>query len=141
MNTTQFNHAHKEQWYIIDAKDQTLGRLSTRVASILRGKNAIQYAPDTNLKQHVIVLNAQYVYVSGKKSGQKIYRRHSGTPGGMKTETFEELKNRLPNRIIEHAVKGMLPKGPLGRKLFTQMKVYSGSTHPHEAQKPQAIAI
>jgi large subunit ribosomal protein L13 len=129
------------QWYVIDAADQRLGRLATAIARILRGKNKAIYTPHMDTGDFVIVINAEKVVVTGKKRSQKLYRRHSGRPGGMKTETFDQLQARIPERIIEHAVKGMLPKNSLGRKLFTKLKVYAGAEHPHQAQKPQSLTI
>lgn len=131
----------EQNWYVIDAEGQRLGRLATEIAMILRGKNKPTYSPHMDTGDFVIVVNADKVVVTGKKSSQKIYRRHSGRPGGMKTETFAHLQARLPERIIEKAVKGMLPKNSLGRKLFTKLKVYAGATHPHDAQKPQPLTI
>ncbi|MEQ8974195.1 MAG: 50S ribosomal protein L13 [Coleofasciculus sp. C1-SOL-03] len=131
----------EQNWYVIDAEGQRLGRLATEIAMILRGKNKPTYSPHMDTGDFVIVVNAEKVVVTGKKSSQKIYRRHSGRPGGMKTETFAHLQARLPERIIEKAVKGMLPKNSLGRKLFTKLKVYGGATHPHDAQKPQPLTI
>lgn len=131
----------EQNWYVIDAEGQRLGRLATGIAMILRGKNKPTYSPHMDTGDFVIVVNAEKVVVTGKKSSQKLYRRHSGRPGGMKTETFEHLQARIPERIIEKAVKGMLPKNSLGRKLFTKLKVYAGETHPHDAQKPQALTI
>nr|ALL97240.1 ribosomal protein L13 [Pyropia endiviifolia] len=128
-------------WYIIDAKNQTLGRISTHISNILRGKNKPSYTPYLDTGDYVIVINSSQVSVSGNKTNQKLYRRHSGQPGGLKVETFEQLQTRLPNRIIEKSVKGMLPKGPLGRKLFTKLKVYAGPLHPHVAQKPQEYIV
>nr|YP_010338111.1 ribosomal protein L13 [Erythrolobus coxiae]UNJ17696.1 ribosomal protein L13 [Erythrolobus coxiae] len=143
MNITKFsdNNQTDTKWYLVDAKDKTLGRLSTVVASVLRGKNSPYYSPHTNLKHHIVVINAEKITVTGQKTSQKLYRRHSGTPGGMKVETFKQVQERLPSRILEHSIRGMLPKGPLGRKLFTQLKVYTGENHPHEAQKPLIINI
>jgi large subunit ribosomal protein L13 len=129
------------QWYVVDASNQCLGRLASEIAKILRGKNKPQYTPHLDTGDFVIVVNAEKVAVTGKKRTQKIYRRHSGRPGGMKTETFADLQKRLPERIIEHAVKGMLPKNRLGRQLFGKLKVYAGPAHPHQAQKPQEIKI
>lgn len=129
------------EWYIVDASNQRLGRLASEIAMILRGKRKPEYTPHMDTGDFVIVVNAEKVAVTGKKRTQKVYRRHSGRPGGMKTETFAKLQNRLPERIIEHAVKGMLPKNSLGRQLFTKLKVYAGPTHPHEAQKPQELKI
>ncbi|NJK47962.1 50S ribosomal protein L13 [Candidatus Gracilibacteria bacterium] len=130
-----------QKWYVIDAADQRLGRLASEIAKILRGKNKAIFTPHMDTGDFAIVINAEKVIVTGKKPKQKLYRRHSGRPGGMKTETFEQLQNRLPERIIETAVKGMLPKNSLGRQLFTKLKVYSGSVHPHQAQQPEELKI
>ncbi|MGD1951110.1 MAG: 50S ribosomal protein L13 [Leptolyngbyaceae cyanobacterium] len=130
-----------KKWYVVDAADKRLGRLATEVASILRGKNKPTFTPNMDTGDFVIVINAEKVSVTGNKRQQKLYRRHSGRPGGMKVETFDQLQNRIPERIIEKAVKGMLPKNALGRKLFTNLKVYAGSEHPHAAQQPEAINI
>jgi large subunit ribosomal protein L13 len=131
----------EQKWYLVDATDQRLGRLASAIAMILRGKNKPIYTPHMDTGDFVIVVNAEKVAVTGKKRTQKLYRRHSGRPGGMKTETFAKLQGRVPERIIEQAVKGMLPKNSLGRQLFTKLKVYAGDTHPHQAQKPQALTI
>jgi large subunit ribosomal protein L13 len=128
-------------WYIIDAENQRLGRLASEVAMVLRGKNKPTYTPHLDTGDFVIIINAEKIDVTGKKRSQKLYRRHSGRPGGMKTETFTQLQDRLPERIIEQAVKGMLPKNTLGRQLFTKLKVYAGSNHPHQAQKPEVLEI
>ena len=130
-----------QKWYLIDAADQRLGRLAAEIARILRGKNKPIFTPHLDAGDFVIVVNAEKVAVTGKKREQKLYRRHSGRPGGMKIETFDKLQARIPERIIEHAVKGMLPKNTLGRKLFTKLKVYAGPEHPHQAQKPEALTI
>lgn len=127
------------QWYLIDASDKKLGRLSTEISRILMGKNTPQFHPSQKINQAVIVINAEKVEVSGKKRYDKFYKRYSGYQGGMTIETFDELQKRIPNRIIEKSVKGMLPKGPLGRTLFTKLKVYAGERHPHLAQKPTII--
>ncbi|MBD2552323.1 MAG: 50S ribosomal protein L13 [Limnothrix sp. CACIAM 69d] len=129
------------QWYVVDAAGQRLGRLATEVASVLRGKNKPTYTPHLDTGDFVVIVNADKVEVTGKKRTQKVYRRHSGRPGGMKTESFEKLQNRLPERIVEHAVKGMLPKNALGRQLFRKLKVYAGADHPHTAQQPQVLTI
>lgn len=129
------------QWYLVDAENQTLGRLASEVASVLRGKNKPTFTPHLDTGDFVIVINADKVQVSGNKATQKIYRRHSGRPGGMKTETFEHLQARLPERIVEKAIKGMLPHNALGRQLFRKLKVYKGSEHPHAAQQPQVLAL
>jgi large subunit ribosomal protein L13 len=131
----------EREWYIVDATDKRLGRLATEIAMILRGKNKPEYTPHMDTGGFVIVVNAEKVTVTGKKRTQKIYRRHSGRPGGMKTETFAKLQDRLPERIIEVAVKGMLPKNSLGRQLFTKLKVYAGADHPHAAQQPKELQI
>jgi large subunit ribosomal protein L13 len=127
------------RWFIIDAKDKRLGRLTTEVVNVLRGKNTPFYNPSQDLGNYVIIINAEKIVVTGKKATQKKYMRHSGRPGGKTIETFEELQNRIPTRIIEKAVKGMLPKNRLGRQLFTKLKVYVGDQHPHEAQKPEQL--
>ncbi len=131
----------EREWYIVDATDKRLGRLATEIAMILRGKNKPEYTPHMDTGGFVVVVNAEKVTVTGKKRTQKIYRRHSGRPGGMKTETFAKLQDRLPERIIEVAVKGMLPKNSLGRQLFTKLKVYAGADHPHAAQQPKELKI
>jgi large subunit ribosomal protein L13 len=130
-----------QKWYVVDAADQRLGRLATQIAMVLRGKNKPHYTPFMDTGDFVIVINAEKVSVTGKKSEQKLYRRHSGRPGGMKEETFGDLQKRLPERIIEKAVKGMLPKTSLGRQLFTKLKVYAGPDHPHQSQQPEALKI
>lgn len=128
-------------WYVVDATNQRLGRLASEVAVVLRGKNKPTYTPHMDTGDFVIVINAEKIEVTGKKRSQKLYRRHSGRPGGMKTETFAKLQDRLPERIIEQAVKGMLPKNTLGRQLFTKLKVYAGSSHPHSAQQPEVLNL
>tara|TARA_Y100001968_G_scaffold216436_1_gene199166 strand:+ start:4580 stop:5032 length:453 start_codon:yes stop_codon:yes gene_type:complete len=127
------------QWYLVDAENQTLGRLATEVASVLRGKNKPHYTPHLDTGDFVIVINAEKIQVSGNKSEQKLYRRHSGRPGGMKVETFNSLQGRIPERIVEKAIKGMLPHNALGRQLFRKLKVYKGPDHPHSAQNPEMI--
>ncbi|WP_416676478.1 50S ribosomal protein L13 [Egbenema bharatensis] len=129
------------KWYVVDAENQRLGRLATEIAMILRGKNKPTYTPHMDTGDFVIVVNADKIAVTGRKSSQKLYRRHSGRPGGMKTETYSQLQARIPERIIEQAVKGMLPKNALGRQLFTKLKVYAGTNHPHQAQKPEVLEI
>jgi large subunit ribosomal protein L13 len=129
------------QWYLVDAADQRLGRLAAEIAKILRGKNKPIFTPHMDTGDFVVVVNAEKIAVTGNKRQQKLYRRHSGRPGGMKTETFEKLQARIPERIIEQAVKGMLPKNSLGRRLFTKLKVYVGPEHPHQAQQPEALTI
>ena len=143
MNTTLFYTKQEEdyKWFLIDANLKTLGRLSTEVSKILTGKVDACYSPGQQIKNAVIIVNAEKICVTGKKYTEKFYRRHSGRPGGMTIETFKELQNRLPARVIEKAVKGMLPKGPLGKRLFTKLKVYKGPEHPHGAQNPKQITI
>lgn len=132
---------HDCKWYIIDAESKTLGRLATEAARILVGKNLPSYNPSRDIKNAVIIINADKVEISGKKGLNKFYRHHSGQVGGMKLETFNELQERLPGRVVEKAIKGMLPKGPLGRHLYTKLKVYKGNQHPHSAQKPEIVNI
>ena len=131
----------KRDWYVVDAENQTLGRLATEVAAVLRGKNNPSFTPHLDAGDFVVVVNAEKVRVSGKKPQQKLYRRHSGRPGGMKTETFEALQERIPERIVEKAIKGMLPHNALGRQMFRKLKVYKGGEHPHHAQKPQPLQL
>jgi large subunit ribosomal protein L13 len=138
---SQASLEQEQNWYIVDAENQRLGRLASAVAMVLRGKNKPIYTPHMDTGDFVIIINAEKVAVTGKKSSQKLYRRHSGRPGGMKTETFAKLQARLPERIIEQAVRGMLPKNTLGRQLFTKMKVYAGPDHPHQAQQPKQLEI
>ena len=126
----------KRNWFLVDAKGQTLGRLASEIANVLRGKNKPSFTPHLDTGDFVIVVNAEKIEVSGKKASQKLYRRHSGRPGGMKIEKFETLRDRIPERIIEQAVKGMLPHNTLGRQQFKKLKVYKGSEHPHDAQNP-----
>jgi large subunit ribosomal protein L13 len=143
MNTTSVPSIDsiERQWYLVDAENQTLGRLATEVASVLRGKNKATYTPHLDTGDFVVVVNADKIRVSGNKPQQKLYRRHSGRPGGMKVETFEHLQERLPERIVEKAVKGMLPHNALGRQMFRKLKVYKGSEHPHAAQQPQPLKL
>lgn len=131
----------ERNWYVVDAANQRLGRLASEIAMVLRGKNKPVYTPHLDTGDFVIVVNAEKVEVTGKKRTQKLYRRHSGRPGGMKVETFAKLQARLPERVIEQAVKGMLPKNTLGRQLFTKLKVYVGPNHPHQAQMPEVLEI
>ncbi|MFM7634637.1 MAG: 50S ribosomal protein L13 [Cyanobacteriota bacterium] len=131
----------ERQWYLVDAENQTLGRLASEVASVLRGKNKPTFTPHLDTGDFVIVINADKIRVSGNKPTQKLYRRHSGRPGGMKTETFAHLQARIPERIVEKAIQGMLPHNALGRQLFRKLKVYKGSEHPHAAQQPQVLAL
>lgn len=143
MNKTPLprHDAIERRWYLIDAADQRLGRLAVVVADLLRGKHKPSFTPHMDVGDFVIIINAEKITVTGKKSQQKVYRRHSGRPGGMKTETFANLQARIPERIVEKAIKGMLPHTTLGRQQFTKLKVYKGSEHPHEAQQPQVFPL
>ncbi|WP_324825811.1 50S ribosomal protein L13 [Sinanaerobacter sp. ZZT-01] len=127
----------ERKWYVIDAEGKTLGRLATEIASILRGKRKPIYTPHVDTGDYVIVVNAEKVEVTGKKRKEKIYKRHTGFPGGLRELTFEKLQARKPEEIIRHAVKGMMPKGPLGREMYKKLKVYAGPEHNHAAQKPE----
>ena len=129
------------QWYLVDAENQTLGRLATEVAAVLRGKNKPYFTPHLDTGDFVVIVNAEKIQVTGRKGTQKLYRRHSGRPGGMKVETFNALQERIPERIVEKAIKGMLPHNALGRQLFRKLKVYKGSEHPHAAQNPKVLSI
>ncbi len=129
----------ERNWLVVDAAGQHLGRLATIVAGLIRGKHRSNFTPHLDTGDFVIVINAEKVEVTGRKPAQKLYRRNSGRPGGMKVETFSHLQARLPERIVEKAVWGMLPHTRLGRAQFTKLKVYKGSQHPHEAQKPETI--
>lgn len=143
MNKTILDTKEKDtyKWYVVDANAKNLGRLSSEISKVLLGKNTAHYSPNTSSKNSVIVINAEKIEVTGKKRTDKFYRRHSGRPGGLTIETFEELQARIPNRIIEKSVKGMLPKGRLGRNLFSNLKVYAGNSHPHTSQKPELLNI
>lgn len=131
----------KRNWYVIDAKDKTLGRLATELARRLRGKHKAIFTPHIDTGDFIIVINAREVQVTGRKLNDKIYYHHSGYPGGIKSESFNQLRDKAPERLIELAVKGMLPKGPLGRAMFRKLKVYADGNHPHHAQQPQLIEI
>lgn len=128
-------------WWVVDATGLPLGRLASEVAQVLRGKHKPTYAPHMDTGDHVIVVNADKVAVTSEKGQQKIYYRHSGFPGGIKAETFEALKARRPEAIIERAVRGMLPKNKLGRQMARKLKVYAGGEHPHEAQGPAPLDL
>ena len=129
------------QWFVVDATEQTLGRLASEIARRLRGKHKPIYTPHVDTGDYVIVVNADKVRVTGKKRTDKMYYRHSGYPGGLKSISFQRLVDKAPQRIIEHAVKGMLPKGPLGRAMFRKLKVFAGPEHQHNAQKPQSLTL
>ena len=129
------------KWYVVDATGMTLGRLSAEVAKVLRGKNKAIFTPHLDTGDYVIVTNAANVKVTGKKLDQKIYYHHSDYVGGMKETTLREMLNTHPDRVIEHAVKGMLPKGPLGRQMYTKLFVYAGPDHKQQAQKPEVLTF
>jgi large subunit ribosomal protein L13 len=131
----------ERNWYVIDAQGQTLGRLATRVATILRGKNKPLYTPHVDCGDYVIVVNAEKIHVTGQKMAQKKYYRHSGYPGGLKEVTLRDQLQKFPNRVVEAAVRGMLPKNRLGRQMFKKLKVYAGPNHPHQAQQPKPMAL
>ena len=129
----------ERKWYVVDAADYTLGRLASEVAKVLRGKNKPCYTPHQEVGDYVIIINAEKAVVTGGKETKKLYRRHSGFLGGLKTAVYRDVLAKKPTFPMEQAVKGMLPKGRLGRKLFTNLKVYAGAQHPHSAQKPEVI--
>lgn len=131
----------ERSWVLVDAEGQTLGRLATQVAMILRGKNKPQYTPHTDTGDYVVVINADKVQLTGNKAEAKRYYRHSGYLGGLKSESYLEAMEKHPERVIEHAVRGMLPKTTLGRQQFTKLKVYAGPEHPHTAQNPVKIEL
>lgn len=129
------------KWYVVDATDVALGRLASEVAKVLRGKNKAIYTPHMDTGDYVIVINAEKVKITGKKLDQKIYYHHSDYVGGMKETTLREMLAKKPEEVIEHAVKGMLPKGPLGRQMYTKLHVYAGPEHKNEAQKPEVLTF
>ena len=129
------------KWYVVDAEGKTLGRLASEVAKVLRGKNKAIFTPHIDTGDYVIVVNAEKIKVTGKKLEQKVYYRHSDYVGGMKETTLKEMLNKHPERVIEYAVKGMLPKGPLGREMYKKLFVYAGPEHKHAAQKPEELTF
>ena len=129
-----------ERWWVVDAEDQILGRLATRIAVKLRGKDKPIYSPHADTGDYVIVVNAEKIQVTGRKLTDKLYYRHSGYPGGLKVTPFKDMLAKRPERVIEFAVRGMLPKNALGRKLFRKLRVYAGPDHPHTAQQPQPLS-
>ena len=131
----------ERDWYVVDAKGKTLGRLATEVAGRLRGKHKPVYTPHVDTGDYIVVINADKVQVTGNKRSDKIYRRHSGYPGGLKSISFEKLILRKPEMVIELAVKGMLPRNPLGRAMYRKLKVYAGAEHPHAAQQPKELIV
>ena len=142
MNSFMANPAKVERkWYVVDATGYTLGRLASEVAKVLRGKNKPIFTPHIDTGDYVIIVNAEKIKVTGKKLDQKIYYHHSDYVGGMKETTLREMMNKKPEKVIELAVKGMLPKGPLGRQMYTKLHVYAGPEHNHEAQKPEVLTF
>jgi large subunit ribosomal protein L13 len=131
----------ERKWYVIDAAGKTLGRLATEIARILRGKNKRQYTPHVDVGDFVVVVNADRVVVTGKKAEQKVYRRHSGYPGGLKTTSYEQMMERRPAEILRKAVYGMMPKTRLARQQMRKLKIYAGPEHPHAAQNPQRLEV
>ena len=128
-------------WYVVDATGQTLGRLASEIARRLRGKHKAEYTPHVDAGDYIIVVNAEKVFVSGSKETKKIYYRHSGYPGGIKSTSLKRLRESKPEELLEKAVKGMLPRNPLGRAVFRKLKVYAGDTHPHGAQQPKTMVL
>ena len=131
----------KRDWYIVDAEGKTLGRMAAEIAHRLRGKHKPEYTPHVDTGDYIVVINAEKVRVTGNKAKDKMYHSHTGYPGGLKSISFEKLIDKAPERVIQSAVKGMLPKGPLGRAMFKKMKVYAGEAHPHTAQQPQELTL
>lgn len=131
----------QKDWYVVDATGQTLGRLVTQVARVLSGKHKPTYSPAVDVGDYVIVINADKIHVTGKKLDQKVYYRHSGYPGGLKAITLRKQLQQHPERVIEHAVRGMLPKNRLGRQMLKKLKVYAGPEHPHGAQQPKPLVL
>ena len=128
-------------WYVVDASGKTLGHLASLIAQRLRGKHKPEYTPHVDTGDYIVVLNAKEVHVTGQKRSQKIYHRHTGYPGGLKSISFEKMQELAPEKIIQLAVKGMLPRNPLGRAMFRKLKVYPGADHPHAAQKPVELTL
>lgn len=134
-------HEVERKWYVVDASGKTLGRLASEVAKILRGKHKPIYTPHVDTGDHVIIINAEKVHLTGKKLDQKVYRRHSGYPGGLKEIKYRELMQTKPEFVVYEAVRGMLPHNSLGRKMIKKLRVYAGPNHNHEAQKPEVLEI
>lgn len=135
------SHEVKRNWFVVDAKGQPIGRLASRVASILKGKHKPIYTPHVDTGDAVIIINAEQVAATGSKEDTKIYYRHSGFQSGLRAESLRTLRKEDPRRVLEVAIKGMLPKGPLGREMFSKLKVYVGAEHPHTAQQPQVLEL
>lgn len=131
----------QHEWFVVDAKDKTLGRLATEVARILRGKHKPIYAPHMDTGDYVIIINCEKIRVTGDKLDSKMYYRHSGYPGGLKSDTLRQQLDRYPERVLHAAVRGMLPKNKLGRRMIKKLKIYAGDKHPHQAQQPKVLDI
>ena len=131
----------QRDWYVVDAQGLTLGRLATRIATVLRGKHKPIYTPHVDCGDYVVVINAEQIHTTGQKLTQKIYYRHSNYPGGLKEVSLRDQLQKFPNRVLEAAVRGMLPKNRLGRQMFRKLKIYAGPNHPHEAQKPKSLEL
>ena len=131
----------QQGWYVVDAQDKVLGRLAVQIATRLRGKHKPEYSPHIDTGDFIVVVNAAKLRVTGRKDERKVYYRHSGYPGGLKETNFKKLQAKKPTRVLQLAVKGMLPKGPLGYAMLRKLKVYAGATHPHSAQQPKALEI
>lgn len=132
-------HEVERKWYVVDAEGKTLGRVASQVATVLRGKNKPTFTPHVDCGDYVIVINAEKVEVTGKKRKEKVYKHHTGYPGGLRETTFDKLIAKKPEEVIRHAVKGMMPKGKLGRQMYKKLKVYAGPEHDHAAQKPEKL--
>jgi large subunit ribosomal protein L13 len=143
MKTTYVTKAAdvERRWYVVDAEGQTLGRLASQIAALLRGKHKPIYSPAVDCGDYVIVINAEKIHVSGRRMDQKIYYRHSGYPGGLKQISLRDQLAKRPERVIESAVRGMLPKNALGRQMFKKLKIYTGPEHPHQAQMPETLEL
>jgi large subunit ribosomal protein L13 len=131
----------ERQWWVVDADGKTLGRLSTQIAQIIRGKHKATYAPHMDMGDYVVVINCERIHVTGNRLDEKFYYRHSGYPGGLTSISLREQLDKFPERVIESAVRGMLPKGRLGRQMVKKLKVYAGPNHPHDAQQPEVLEI
>jgi large subunit ribosomal protein L13 len=138
---TQKQEEIERDWYVVDAEGETLGRLASRIAPILKGKHKPIYTPHLDCGDFVIIVNAEKVRVTGRKLDQKFYHRHSGYPGGLKSISLRDQLNRYPERVLEAAIRGMLPKNKLGRRMIKKLKVYAGDAHPHEAQQPKPLEL
>ncbi|MBN1955738.1 MAG: 50S ribosomal protein L13 [Anaerolineae bacterium] len=131
----------KQEWFVVDAEGKTLGRLATQIAARLRGKHKPNYSPSVDVGDYIVVINAAKVHVTGRKMDQKMYYRHSGYPGGLKEISLRDQLAKHPTRVVEHAVRGMLPKNRLGRRMMSKLKVYAGPDHPHQAQQPTLLEL